>query len=398
MVKMRRLSAVLLACCLGSGLAVGSARAGDVDVATYNQYFGADLQPLVAADGAHFNDALLAVLRQMAANRFTARAAAQARQIAGAAPDLVGLQEVWDLRCRDLPPVAGACADPSIRGAFLDQLDVTLAALRARGATYGVAARVKNFDTSELSITLPGLGTVHGLPFTIGGKNGLVMVKDRDVILRRRGVTTAPVAFQGCKRLGDGCNYTAELKVPIAAFPGLEVVFKRGFVGVDAVVDGRKVRFVTTHLEVDQPQPGNPASMYFQAAQAAELIGTLAATPLPVGSRTVLVGDMNSSPRDVSPGPGIEPPYQQFAAAGYLDAWKARSRSPGSTCCQDEDLSNVPSKLDSRIDFVLVVNPPALVKAADRLGEVLEDRTPWAPGRPRLWPSDHAGVTARLAF
>ena len=394
---------VLVLACLAAGASPAAAHggtpgAGEVQVVTFNQYLGADLNPLVTAPPNELNAAVVAVLEQVAANRFRARAQQQAALIAGQTPDLVGLQEVWSFACQDLPPVAGACAEPSIRGAFLDQLDVTLAALNARGPRYRLAAGVTNFDTTDIAVPIPGGGTLNGLPFAINGKNALLLAKDRDVILRRDGVRTRPVAFAGCTVSWEGCNYAVQLEVPVPAL-GTTVAFKRGFVAVDAEVRGRKRRFVNTHLEVQEPIPGDPASMYFQSGQARQLVTTLAATALPSGSALILVGDFNSAPTDISPAPGIVPPYQQLVQAGYLDSWAARyGRRPGPTCCQDEDLRNGVSKLSDRIDHVLVATGPVLVTGAERIGENVADKTPWKPGRPALWPSDHAGVATGLHF
>ena len=71
---------------------------------------------------------------------------------------------------------------------------------------------------------------------------------------------------------------------------------------------------------------------------------------------------------------------------------------PGIHLLPGKGLRNLPSKLTKRIDQIFVATPPVLVDKVARLGERLEDRTPWLPGRPRLWPSDHAGVAARLKF
>ncbi|MFZ1430274.1 MAG: endonuclease/exonuclease/phosphatase family protein [Geminicoccaceae bacterium] len=375
------------------------ARAREVRIVTYNQYLGADIVPLVTASAARFNATLLDVLAQVARNRFPARAERQAELIAKENPDLVGLQEVWDFSCQELPPTPGACAEPRIRGAFVDQLQVTLDALRSRRAPYVVAARVKNFDTAEISVPVPGVGTVNGLPFTINGRNALLLVKDRDVILRRWNVPARPVAFAGCTVSQQGCSYVARLAVPLPALPGVTAVFRRGFVAVDAMVRGQARRFVVTHLEVQEPIPGKPLSMVFQAAQAVELIARLAAAPNPKNSELVLAGDLNSAPTDRSPGGGIVPPYRLFLAAGYRDTWTAyKGTTPDPTCCQDADLRNGRSKLTDRIDHVFVGSPPVLVLNATRIGENVADRTPAGPTRPALWPSDHAGVSTRLYF
>lgn len=395
-----RLSIVaVLAAWLAGGTAPAAEAADrparDLRVITYNQYLGADLTPLLTAPPAQFNGALVSVLKQVAENRFPARVRRQAALLARAGADLIGLQEVWRFRCQDLPPVAGACASPAIRGAFRDHLPLTLAALRAAGARYEVAAVVRNFDTADIVLPIDG-GALRGLPFSVNGKNGLVLAQDRDVILVRTGIFTQPVSFADCRASADGCLFDTTLVVPIPALPGVSVDFKRGFVAVDADVRGRRYRFVNTHLEVEQPEPGNPASMFFQSAQAAQLIDVLSAQPMH-GRELVLVGDLNSAPSDVSPAPGIVPPYQAFAAAGWIDTWRLARRTPGFTCCQAADLRNVPSELFKRIDFVLAGTAPVTVPATYRIGEALGDRTP-GPVRPRLWPSDHAGVVADLRF
>ena len=178
----RRVLAVAIVAASISGIASSDAAAAervarDLGVVTYNQYLGADLTPLLVAPAGQFNAALLGVLEEVAANRFPTRARRQAALIARNSPDLVGLQEVWRYRCRDLPPAPGACNSPSIRDAFIDQLPITLDALAALGARYRVAAVVRNFDTADIVLPVDG-GELRGLPFAIDGKNGLVLAQD----------------------------------------------------------------------------------------------------------------------------------------------------------------------------------------------------------------------------
>src|SRR5262245_13343479 len=72
-------------------------------------------------------------------------------------------------------------------------------------------------------------------------------------------------------------------------------------------------------------------------------------------------------------------------------AWQPHAPEPhpagdrrGCTCCQDPNLSNPMSKLDHRVDLVIV--PPGTDIAAVKL--VGADPPPPS----HLWPSDHAGV------
>jgi endonuclease/exonuclease/phosphatase family metal-dependent hydrolase len=386
-------TALLLA--LGSSHAQAQARpVGEILVMTQNQYIGADLATLFGAGSpSELNEAVLGLLRQAAASPFPPRAERQAAQIQARRPELVGLQEVFHLSCRELPPRRGACSEPSIAAAFGDHLRTTLAALDGSGGGYEVAARVVNFDLRDALSELPGIGLLRGLPFTIGGKLGLLTAYDQDVILRRRDIATRPVAFPGCRRSAQGCNYRALASIPLP-LPGnlARIGFKRGFVGVDTVILGRSYRFVNTHLEVAGP-PGFAA---IQSAQAAELLGALSTAPRAQAGPTIVVGDFNSGPADQRPAP-IVSPYRRFAAAGFLDSWATGfPLARGFTCCQAADLRNPASTLSERIDQIFV-SRPALVRAVRLDGNQPAAKTAPVNGV-RLWPSDHAGVAAWLRF
>lgn len=362
----------------------------ELSVMTQNQYLGGDLGLLVAAtDPASFNTALVTVLRQIAANDFPQRARRQAADIAEQEPHLVGLQEVWSFGCFDLAPSmpGRGCADPSIAGAFRDHLPETEMALAEEGAPYRVVAIVKNID-------LPGL------PFQIGGFPALFQAIDRDVILARNDVAAVPVDFACLRPSIDGCNFQTVIEVP---FPIGPLTVERGFVAVDATIDGEHYRFANTHLEVFQPDPANEFTRFFQSAQAAELIATLEST-LPPGRPLIVVGDFNSRPED-TPFFGIVPPYRQFIDARYNDAWTFGGdddddddgdRSLGLTCCQLADLSNPNSLLDQRIDMIFARGPTDEIEDATVLGVTALDE-PVPPGF-AVWPSDHGSVAAELEF
>jgi endonuclease/exonuclease/phosphatase family metal-dependent hydrolase len=274
-------------------------------------------------------------------------------------------------------------------------------------------ASVKNFDLSSLTITPEGAPPISpgALPFRIAGVDALLIAVDRDVILARTDtvVDPLPVTLPGlvCRASQQGCNYQVVLPVAVELPEGvLQVNFERGFVAVDAMVEGTEYRFVNTHLEVREPQPGNVASRVFQTAQAAQLIGALAFFT-PPGLIQIVVGDINSAPEDQPvPGPlplpppfeaGLVPPYLQFVDAGYTDTWTLRPVArPGFTCCQDPDLRNPRSTLDERIDMIFASDTPTAVSQARVVGARIADKT--RPPGPRLWPSDHGGVVATLDF
>jgi hypothetical protein len=131
------------------------------------------------------------------------------------------------------------------------------------------------------------------------------------------------------------------------------------------------------------------------------------------GQKLILVGDMNSDPRDeifpdVLPGypPVLAlPPYQQFTLlAGFTDSWTTQPAAPKGrgaplssfTCCQWEDLANVRSDLYERIDLIFLAEPPRKVPEARLLGESIGDKT--LPKGQGLWPSNHASVAARIQY
>lgn len=343
--------------------------AGEIELMTRNLYLGADLAPVISATTpAEFLAAALAALDQIAANNFPERAEALAGEIADKRPHLVGLQEVFNFTLdgsNGLVP-------------FRDHLTDLLAALSVQGATYYVAAVVQNLN---VIIPIPGVGTVG--------------ITDRDVILARSDVPTSvvPIALSGCRASVDGCNYQVVASV---VSPVGTITSERGFVAVDALAGGQAFRVANTHLEVRTVDPTNPLSPAIQAAQAFELIATLAGFPNPLDAPIIVVGDINSSSKDpiiVVNSFTIVPPYTQLAA-GYTDVWKLRpGKSPGFTCCELADLSNATPILSERIDVIFSDEVPRTVKANVVGAEPPDKTTP-----SRLWPSDHAGVGAELGF
>ena len=367
-----------------------------IKVMTQNQYLGADLAPLLTASNAtDFNVALVSVLKKVAASRFHDRVQRQAAQIAKDRPHVIALQEVWRFDCTDLePPTVGkGCNDPEIAGAFVDQLKETLSALKAQGVHYKAVAKVKNLDVSV--VQLPGLPA--GIPFYINGVLTLLNTIDRDVILVRSDLNAHAVNFKrACptKVSFDGCNYQ---QVVTAQLPGsIALPIQRGFVAADVKVGGKNYRVLNTHLEVREPDPTNSLSRFYQSAQASELIATLKATT-PRGKSLLVLGDMNSSQGDTVIS-GMVPPYDQFVDAGYIDEWlQTVQQTPGYSCCQEEELLNAQSNLYERIDLVFSRQEPLWVKDVHLVGIKPSDKTLPSTG-PRLWPSDHGGLSAELRF
>ena len=365
-----------------------------LDVMTQNQYLGADIAPLIGAIGTPgFNDAVVKALGQISRNQTVARVTSLAGQISGRQPHLVGLQEVWKFTCIPAMPELNGypCNAPEIAGAFNDHLAITTSAL---GASYSVAAIVQNFTIESFEVA-PGV-VYPGIPFFVNGAPAFLQVMDRDVILARADVTAEPYAYP-CPSTPvpgeparnnvsvDGCNYVIDL--PLGALGSV----LRGFVAVDATVDGTLYRFVNTHLEVEA---GGPIPGEIQAAQAYQLLDTVTGVPAP-GRKLIIVGDTNSSPNDQ---PSTLPtPYMLFTAYQMYDAWLLRPGNvAGLSCCQAEDLLNRVSILYRRVDQIFTQQLPTRVKDVRLIGEVAADRL--APPGLGLWPSDHSSVAAGLRY
>jgi len=363
--------------------------AAEIDVMTQNQYLGADLAPVLQAatapqfDPAAFNEAVVATLGKIAAARPAERVRALAAQIQQRNPDVVGLQEAYTFACLPYPGtavIAGAgCDDPSVRGAFSDQLAGTVAALRGK---FDLVAKVTNLQ-------------VPAIPFVVNGVPALLQVADRDAILVRRGLQAVPAAVGPCRTSDDGCNF--DTRPPPFVTPVGVLAIERGWVGVDVTVKGRAYRVLNTHLEQRLLAPTLPQTRLLQVGQAAELLGAALASAAPA-RQVVVLGDFNSDPADTIPG-GVPTPYQLFTAVGgFTDAWTLRPQGgAGYTCCQAEDLTNRRPQLYERIDHVFSLAPPKNVLDMRRLGITMGDKTR-PPGTIGLWASDHAALAARLQF
>ena len=334
----------LLACVAASA---GEAKRSPVTlrVMTRNLYLGANLDAIVQAKSA--GEAFSAVERgwgDVQANDFPTRARAIAKEIADARPDFVGLQELSLYRTQT---PADFTVSPSTTVAldYAKELRKALAArkLRYRFLAIGSAtdAELPSGDPPKLDIRL-----------TI--RDGLLVRRDERIKIRR---------------VRTGLYSTT---TPL--FGGF-VVAKRGWVLADATIGGRTFRVITTHLE-----SFNDAS---QVAQGRELVAT--GGPTRTSLPTVLLGDLNSR----ADGTGT-PTHANLLAEGFQDAWsQAHPAEIGLTCCHGADLREVGGPFYSRIDYVLLRNG-FRASAAGITGEAPGDRLSG------LWPSDHAGVWARL--
>lgn len=318
-------------------------RPSGVAVLTRNMYVGTDVDAVIGAlqtpDPADDLPALLVAIAALRRTDFPSRAAAFAGEIARARPHVVGLQEVSQV---------DVVLAPLGVDIHLDFLPTLLAALSARGLDYVVAAEIRNIVAQPI----PGVSLV-----------------DYDAILvdRRRVRLLETNAGLFAANLGE-------------VAPG--VVLRRGWVTARGQVQGVIYTFASTHLESGRL----PGLDQLRAAQAGELVQVLSGA----GS-AVLMGDLNDVPGS--------PMHEVLTSAGYQDLWAAHGeQGSGFTCCHASDLSNAVQQFDERIDYVLLrhaVHPGAGFDVRiDRVGGDPTERLVGPEGL--IWPSDHAGLLARL--
>ncbi|MGW7403249.1 endonuclease/exonuclease/phosphatase family protein [Streptomyces sp. NPDC054833] len=328
----------------GEGGSGGGGGRASVRFMTQNMYVGSDFSALAdARTPQQFFAAVTLTYQNILASQPSERAAAVAREVARNEPDLVALQEADIVR-------TGAPPATDVRS---DQLKALLAALDRLGRHYEAVAIVPEDDVEA--------------PSTLGFD---VRLSVRNVILARVS-PSRPVKVSNLQVQTYAVQHV--LQSPVGS-----ITSRNGWASVDATVDGRTFRFVTTHLE---PLP--PFAV--QRAQAQDLVASAADTDLPV----VFAGDFNTAAND--PQNPTYPTYQFLIGSGFTDAWRAaHPGDPGFTCCQAPDLRNPVSALSLRIDLVLF-RGDFEVRNIHLVGNEQSDRTPSG-----LWPSDHAGVVATL--
>lgn len=332
------------------------AAATPIRMLSRNLYLGADIDRVLEDP---IGGAALAFAELMHTD-YPSRAAVMAQEIAARRPHVVGLQEVstYDIF---IVTAMGPVVVQTIP--FLPILLQNLAAL---GITYDVVEMAQN-----ISVTLP-------LPFQIQGFDAFVTYRDGDAILAEPGVQVHD---------SDWKHFEAQVELP-GIGPNL-----RSYQWADVTVQGQRFLLVNTHLEIQRWAE-------VQGLQTAELLAFVAG----YDGSVFMLGDFNSAANRNAPERARTATYPMILGAGFDDLWLPHngvSNNSGLTCCQASDLSNRPSDLDQRIDFIFardVAYWRGSRSAAARL-EVFGDRT---SDRFRteagyyLWPSDHAGIAGEI--
>lgn len=338
-----RLAALALVA-LAAAPAAAHAAKPDVTVMSRNLYLGADIITLAAAsdvnDEMQRAQALHATVDQ---TNFPARAKAIAAEIRKAKPDVVGLQEVARYY-KGADGVHDGIKDATTP--LYDWLAILQSELKSAGQRYKVVSR-----QDEIDVEVPSADG-YDLRLTLG-----------NAVLVRRNKGTRVKFVKDVHG-----TFTDQLDVPLA--DGQTVHLQRGYAGMDGKAAGRRFRFLDPHAEA--------YSAELAGKQFAELTKTAAKSRK---RPTIMAGDFNSDP--AAPNGGAAG-YENVLAAGFKDTGKRAA-----TCCQEENLLNAASELDQWIDHI-VVRPKAKVLRSYVVGA---DPALKVAG---LWPSDHAGVVAKL--
>ena len=410
-VAMTALVAGALAAFIVPAAAQAAPPPGKVKVMSRNIYLGADLTPAIEAG----SPIELAIAGQEIWNDVHStlpkkRAKLQAREIAQAKPDLVGLQEValWrgDFTDEDDNGLGDGPVTPATTVEF-DFLQALMDELKKEGAKYKVVRQSKVFD-AEIPIS-------GGFSPTNPGDGRLTM---RDVVLMRKdaGVSTT---FDYSQR------FRKDHSLVIENIGGtvLDLTVWRGFVALDANVRGTEFRFVNTHLEAFD----NTAKL----AQAEELVAGIAevgageqdeigpANPGGVDTPVVLVGDLNSDDEivetegDTPQHQADELPYAAIVSKGLeersYDGLNTDGLDDLFSCCFGAELIDEPpptalEDIDHTVDHVMVsdddhgdgvdpnTNDIELVKSFQTGNDPDEFE------RFDRWAADHLGVVSVLQF
>lgn len=341
------LAILLSAFVMPAMVAAQGAGKGTVKVMTYNINEGSDFtEVLSATDFPSFVAGVQTTLTQVTASNPPLRMKAVAHQIGMTQPDLVGLQEVttW---------LMGPLGSPSVK---YDMLQNLMDELAAQGLQYRVVVQVPEFQLAG--------------PLDLSMANWLFAL-DYDVMLARsdKGDLTISNAHWG--------HFNTLLPVMT---PGGAFNIDRGWGAADVTLHGQMFRFIVTHVENYYAEA--PVTLLIQEAQAKELTDGPAYVDMPV----IIAGDFNA---DATGKDTSIATYQEMLSLGFGDAWATLHPNNPGTTWQLVDSKPVDSTFQ-RIDYIFYSAGKARPLTCELAGAAPHDKIGG------LWPSDHAGVRAKL--
>lgn len=338
---------VTLLICLSASPVLAQApsdRGRPLKVMTRNLYQGTDfMEAFGLSNIMQLPSAATTIYSNVLASKPATRVAAVAQEIADNSPDLVSLQEAtyWQVT------VPGVGVTQTI-----DPVSMLLADLETLGEPY-----VKVIVQPQFTFTAPSA-------------YGYVTTVTQIAILAR--AETLESQMQITSSAGDVFHINLPLTLPD---PVGDLPINRGWAYADIVYRGKTLRFITAH----------PEAFYdpIENAQVLELLG-IAGT----GS-VIMAADFNTN----AAAPASDVTHVGYDiirnVGGFTDAWLATERAAGFTCCQSPTLTNAQSLLNQRIDFVFTSSDlvPFNAKLTGNKPDAIVDG---------LWPSDHAGLVARI--
>jgi endonuclease/exonuclease/phosphatase family metal-dependent hydrolase len=350
----RRLALALVAvlCLVAAPAAQAKSKPSKLTVMTRNIYLGGNIfLPVVTKDRAEFEAKAGELWDQVNATNFPKRSKLLVREIKKQKPDMIGLQEVALWR-RGPTGVKDGATTPATQVVY-DFLKTLRADLKKAGLKYRVGDTQRETDI-EASIDK--------------GYDVRLTMSDVILVKVRKGLKV---------RKRSSKNYKSKITVPTNGGP---FTSQRGWTAVDASLDGRKFRFLNTHLEAFAATQ--------RQAQAQELIAK--GGPATKSGRVILVGDLNSDRDGLDDGDPV--PYKTLTSFGFKDGWVAGG-GKGFSCCFKSPLIRdaPPAPFDHRIDHILV-KPKTKASKARVLGRDPKNRAG------TLWPSDHGGAVVTFTL
>jgi len=314
-----------------------------LSILSWNLYLGADVSRVIGVDSMLLPGRVAAVWETVNRTDFRSRAKKIAGAICRERPDVIALQEVCRWSSLHRRPLNERAIPETVEYDFLETL---LGELNARGEIYFTAARSRGID-----VLLPAANGPD------------IRLEDSLVLLLRAG--------RGHKGLRWAKPQTGRFAANLrTTLDGEPFEIKRGWTSVDLVAGEQQVRIINTHLE------------YFSSAVQPAQLSEILNGPGNIPGAVILTGDFNAHPGSAT--------WQMLKSSGYVDAWETAGGGPGHTSGRTEDLRNQQSALKERIDWIMCRGGMEVLQTS-LIGSELSDRTPEG-----MWPSDHAGLCARV--
>lgn len=270
----RTITCLISSALLLSFAPVARATDSELTVMSRNIYLGADVGVAMELLP-DFPAATQFMWDQMRKTDFPARSKLLAKEIESENPDVIGIQEATKWYCQK-----GPVAEQIV---VFDFVNILLEDLQKAGLNYEIASKGENFAQNvgfEIApIPLLTKASDNELfPELFSSTEAFCGFEIADVLLIKQSLASSVLAVG-----------TAEYKEKYTIIPTVMSIY-RGYSWADISINGKPVRFVTTHLESSFDDQEVPVSKI----QADQLLKDLEKTKIPI----VLIGDFNSDPRD----------------------------------------------------------------------------------------------------